>query len=1199
MNLKDRKIHKSGLFCLLAALVTFLFSLTVNTSLESSDKLAVNLAKKIEKRIALMDKYAQAAFDSDHSDWLDLKNVPEDIVIYRYVYDTLQSWCNQFPILNDNIGTRVFFHRLSNFRTGFVSPLSEITQKPHYLCLGSKWYIVKMMSDGMGCKVICGLEVKNTLLGNLQNSNNGVNPILNVPGNYDILPLINDGGSAVIIDGEPLFKVVSETTKDFPVPANAILRWFALLFFVMSLAFYLTGKPTIKRFCAVSFLLAVCAAISFVWGLQMQNISVFFSPTIYADGPVLFSFGALMIINIFIFLFVLCMFITRKSLRKFILDNHTKLRIAVYVTSIIVLLAALTFYIHYSIRSLIMNSGITLEIYQWNSFSPYSMMFFLSYSLLFFSIVLLLQLLRPVMTGTKVSRYNVFSKKFLFGFSIVCALYVTVIVALLGFEKEENRVSVWTNRLAVERDLSLEIQLKSIEEAIASDPLIATMSELPHSNSMILHRLNDNYFFRISQGNNITVTISKENDNIVYDVMGEKIPCLAYFHGRMMEGTPISDGSRFVYLRDMDGSTGYVGAFIYHSESAGLIHMFIEIEAKTYRGDNGYASIMRKQSRPDEVNIPMFYSYAKYISGKLVNFRGTYPYPTVLGDDIDRYSQNGVRYFRSNGYIHFVNVVANDEIILISRGGRGLMSYFITFSYLIIILYSLLVAFSLNTRKEKNAFKRKYYRSRINFVLFVSLSLTLVVMAAVSISFVFRRNETNMFNLMSSKISTLQALLEQRCKYARDFQDLNTSDFAGIMESIGNTTKLDVSLYTPSGRIFRSTAPEIFEKMLIGSRLNQNAYYNIKYRHQRFYIEKEEIAGQVYYAMYAPLFNAEGTMLAIINAPFSDGSYIFKRDAFFHGATIINLFIILLFATLLLSSTIVDAMFKPLTEMGKKMNSADIHGLEYITYDRKDEISTLVEAYNRMVKALSESTVKLTQAERDKAWSEMARQVAHEIKNPLTPIKLEIQRLIRLKQKNDPAWDEKFDKVSAVVLEHIDILSDTANEFSTFAKLYTEEPVSMNLDASLKEQLLIFDNKDNIRISYIGLSDSFVLAPRPQLIRVFVNLITNAIQAIEIMQKEQEDAGKEIELGRLVICVRNSIRDGFYDVVFEDNGPGVSEDNLGKLFTPNFTTKSGGTGLGLAICRNIIEKCNGTISYQKSFAFKGACFTVQLPKEQR
>jgi signal transduction histidine kinase len=124
-----------------------------------------------------------------------------------------------------------------------------------------------------------------------------------------------------------------------------------------------------------------------------------------------------------------------------------------------------------------------------------------------------------------------------------------------------------------------------------------------------------------------------------------------------------------------------------------------------------------------------------------------------------------------------------------------------------------------------------------------------------------------------------------------------------------------------------------------------------------------------------------------------------------------------------------------------------------------------------------------------------------------------------------------------------------------------------------------------------------VMGPKPQLTRVFVNLITNSVQAIEIQQQEAADAGREPGRGRIMVSLRNSSRDGFYDIVFEDNGPGVNPENQPKLFTPNFTTKSAGTGLGLAICRSILEKCGADIAYSKSFSLEGACFTVRYPKE--
>ena len=143
----------------------------------------------------------------------------------------------------------------------------------------------------------------------------------------------------------------------------------------------------------------------------------------------------------------------------------------------------------------------------------------------------------------------------------------------------------------------------------------------------------------------------------------------------------------------------------------------------------------------------------------------------------------------------------------------------------------------------------------------------------------------------------------------------------------------------------------------------------------------------------------------------------------------------------------------------------------------------------------------------------------------------------------------------------------------------------------------MFDNRDNVEFTYYGMEGATVMGPKPQLTRVFVNLITNSVQAIDIQQQDAADAGREPGTGRVTVSLRNSSQEGYYDIVFEDNGPGVNPENQPKLFTPNFTTKSAGTGLGLAICRSILEKCGAEISYSKSFTLSGACFTIRYPKE--
>lgn len=1193
---------RASTISILLAATLFLLSLLTNTSSGDSDKAAEKISRRLEKRMEVLEQYMSEALKSDHSKWMDLKGLPEDMVVYRYVYDTLQSWDNQFSVINDDIGSRLIFHRLSNFRGSLTSPLSEVKESPGYVNMGPKWYIVHYITDDISCKVIGGLEIQNEFYADgVGTTRNGANPALRIPSRFSIMPLSYPGGTTVHLRSEPMFKIVAEVLPDVPMTDGAVLRWLSIILITISVVLYLWTHRSIRNYVSAIAVLLAMTVTAYLWGKQLQGTSALFSPSIYADGRIFYSFGALLIVNAYIFLYILCTYIVKNEFTRRVLRLRKKSAKVAYTASISAILLATAAYIHLSLRSLIMNSNITLELYVWNSISMNTLWVYLSYTALLLALLLLLQMLKPVVSGLTGWRYNIFSRRFLFIYAGLCALYFTVAAGSLGFRKEMDRLAVWTSRLAIDRDLGLELQLRSVERGIATDPLFSTLAVDAGNDAIIINRLTENYLSRISRDYDISVFTCRDSD--LNQSPGKRtsasvIENLEYFNQKLRTGTPVADNSRFIYSYDNSGRSSYTGMFIYYNHECGLIRMFVEIESKAEKEGSGYYSILGEHSQLGNASIPPFYSYAKFISGKLVSYKGTYAYPTVmdkslLDEDIEK---DGHTHFKAKGYLHFANQVSQDEVIILSRPVRGAMTYLVTFSYLILIAYAGLVLVSRDRRKKEKEFRKNYFRSRINTVLFCSLLFSLVSIVIISTTFVYRRNEQNLFNAMSDKISTIQAMLESRCRYASGYQDLGTQDFSSYMENVAGTTKSDVTLYTPDGKVYRSTTPEIFDRMIMDARINKEAYYNIKYRNQRFYIHKEYLAGNKYYALYAPLFNRDGEMVAIASVPYTDMNYDFTRDALFHAAAIVNVFFILLLFTIIASSTIVNAMFRPLIEMGQKMNSADLHGLEYIIYKRDDEISGLVDAYNRMVHDLSDSTRQLAQAERDKAWSEMARQVAHEIKNPLTPIKLEIQRLIRLKQKNDPSWNEKFDKVAAVVLEHIDILTDTANEFSTFAKLYSEEPVLIDLDKTLRDQLVIFDNKDNISISYLGMENAMAMAPKPQLIRVFVNLLTNAIQAIEIQQKENIEDGKQPEKGQIQISIRNSMKDGFYDIVFEDNGPGVSEENLGKLFTPNFTTKSAGTGLGLAICRNIIEKCNGEIVYQKSFGLKGACFTVRLPK---
>jgi nitrogen fixation/metabolism regulation signal transduction histidine kinase len=236
-----------------------------------------------------------------------------------------------------------------------------------------------------------------------------------------------------------------------------------------------------------------------------------------------------------------------------------------------------------------------------------------------------------------------------------------------------------------------------------------------------------------------------------------------------------------------------------------------------------------------------------------------------------------------------------------------------------------------------------------------------------------------------------------------------------------------------------------------------------------------------------------------------------------------------------------------------------------------------------MVQELEKSAELLAQSERESAWREMAKQIAHEIKNPLTPMKLNVQHLQRTIEegKEDPAL---VDRISATLIEQIDSLSAIANEFSDFAKMPRAQTGSVNLVKKLENLLLLFEasDKSTVHLDLQGWKKVYVFADKEQLMRVFINLVKNGIQSVPDKREARIQISLEVE------------EDSHALVSIRDNGKGVPEEIRDKLFRPNFTTKSAGMGLGLAISANIVRSMGGSIWFETALE-QGTTFFVQLP----
>lgn len=406
---------------------------------------------------------------------------------------------------------------------------------------------------------------------------------------------------------------------------------------------------------------------------------------------------------------------------------------------------------------------------------------------------------------------------------------------------------------------------------------------------------------------------------------------------------------------------------------------------------------------------------------------------------------------------------------------------------------------------------------------------------------------------------------------------------------LSNVFYTDINIYDTTGLMAITSRPEMFERGLMGRRMDCMAWSEMHWGACAKYVGSETIGSAKFLSAYVPIIGAGNETVAYLNLPYFTKGEELSNDLYSIVIAIVNVYTLMLLLSVLVAIVISEQITSPLALIRQKMRQVSISGQNaHIAYDGNDEVGQLVSEYNRMLTELERSAMALAQSQRESAWREMARQVAHEVKNPLTPIKLSLQHLIRAKKAGVEGWDALFDRFAHSLEEQIDTLSRIASEFSTIAKLPVGQAELIEMRSLLNDVLNIFVGYADSQVSIVLCDElapeanTTVRANRDQLMRVFNNLIINAIQAI----------GSE-QSGKIDVLLKANSNDGLRVEVC-DSGMGISPEAKAKLFTPNFTTKTGGSGLGLAISKAIVETYNGQIGAE-SQPNEGAMFWVNLP----
>ena len=524
-------------------------------------------------------------------------------------------------------------------------------------------------------------------------------------------------------------------------------------------------------------------------------------------------------------------------------------------------------------------------------------------------------------------------------------------------------------------------------------------------------------------------------------------------------------------------------------------------------------------------------------------------------------------------------------ILVISRKATTVLDAVSLYVYIFILLYilcGLLLEMSGYTFNIQRLGTRMTFKIRavvIGVVLFAMLAVTLVIVNHTLTNFQHQQRQ-----FINNNIQRLGRSLSQFL----GSQPLDAALVRTWLESENRDIGYSINIYSTNGDLIGSSTPEF----LFPPRMNSSAYRYLHYLKRPLYVA--DLNRRRYTSAFAPIYSA-GELKGYLNLAYESSSNTNRFQQHELLTDILNLFLIILCVAVILSEILYRLLSKPFNQLHEAMgNISKMQKIDAVGSSRKisDEVGMLVEQYNTMIDYLEASYRQLARSEREGAWREMARQVAHEIKNPLTPMRLKIQMLQRyMHDHSGEELNARVESTLTLLLEQIDLLTKIASEFSDFAKLGEGHPTRIDLIPLVSHVAKLYDDQEHVQVTLhtpqtddgTPIPSIWVTADSDHLTRVFVNICQNAVQAMS----GQREARIDISL---------TLSQEWVHIHFHDNGPGIPEEIRDKIFVPNFTTKSSGSGLGLALSRKIVESLGGTISFE-SVIGEGTTFTVSLSSE--
>ncbi|MBS1598796.1 MAG: HAMP domain-containing histidine kinase [Bacteroidetes bacterium] len=662
-----------------------------------------------------------------------------------------------------------------------------------------------------------------------------------------------------------------------------------------------------------------------------------------------------------------------------------------------------------------------------------------------------------------------------------------------------------------------------------------------------------------------------------------------------LQGKPTTIADLEYYEKSFDKFTYIYKKTIQAAGKKPIGYLFMLAEPRNYK-ISGLAPQLTQQKKEYLPEYSPVYSYAIYNNKSLVYYYNNYPFPTELSDSIipktDFYQR------KQGSFDELWHSITDDKIIVVAKKDNSLIEAITLFAwifsaFLVLVALFWFASVLIHTRLHWNQLKtflQLNIRSQIHTtIIFVSLFLFIVIGVA-TIFFLINRYNRNNQDRLSHSLKVMVKEIQDK------LPNLTASNDSTSLESIVPKDQLerfidniaeihgnDINLYNLQGSLIVSSNPFVYTKGMLSDQMQPLAYYYMHQLNSVEFFNNEKMGRISYQSIYCPVRIGNGSACAYLNVPSFSTEDELNDEISKFLVTIINLnvFIFLIAGTIALFLTNrITSSFTLISEKMRQVNLSKTN--ELVVWKNKDEIGGLITEYNKMVEKLDESAAALAKSEREGAWREMARQVAHEIKNPLTPMKLSIQYLQKAINNNSGNVKELTSNVARTLVEQIDHLSKIAADFSQFANIGNPKNEVFDLHEMLYSLTSLYETTENLLFKWVPVHPKImVYADKTQLNRLFTNLLQNALEACH---------GRD----KCVISVSEEFKEDTILVKVTDNGEGIPDSMHSKIFMPNFTTKSSGTGLGLAMSKTIVEQAKGKIWFETEVG-KGTTFFVELP----